>query len=149
MMCCSLLRRYLSLLEIIIMLTSHWPKSPWPKCPWPKCPGRNVRAPLQPNFYMYTSSKTGVYRGYGFIYFFVILALYHGSLVVRKLAFCIWENKDAVTAKLISTFVFATQIVKSLYFLNTKFQASSHLLWLYSPVCVGPSRKPQRPVFLQ
>ena len=29
-----------------------------------------------------------------------------------------------------------------MYFLNPKFQASSHLLWLYSPVCVGPGRKP-------
>ena len=53
----------------------------------------------------------------------------------------------AVTAKLISAFVFATCIVQSLYFLNPKFQASSHLLWLYSPVCVGPGRKPRRPVF--
>ena len=49
----------------------------------------------------------------------------------------------AVTAKLISAFVFATQIVQSLYFLNPKFQASRHLLWLYSPVCVGPGRKPE------
>ena len=49
-----------------------------------------------------------------------------------------------VTAKLISAFVFATQIVQSLYFLlNLKFQASSHLLLLYSPVCVGPGRKPE------
>ena len=48
----------------------------------------------------------------------------------------------AVTAKLISTFVFATQIVQSLYFLNPNFQASSYLVWLYSPVCVGPGRKP-------
>ena len=32
------------------------------------------------------------------------------------------------------TFVFVTRIV--------------HLLWLRSPVCVGPSRKPQRPGFL-
>ena len=55
----------------------------------------------------------------------------------------------AVTAKLISAFVFATRIVQSLYFLNTKFQASSHLLWLYSPVCVGPGRKLRRPVFSQ
>ena len=47
--------------------------------------------------------------------------------------FCICENKDAVTAKLISAFVFATPIVQSLYFLIPKFQASSHLLWLYSP----------------
>ena len=53
----------------------------------------------------------------------------------------------AVTAKLISAFVFATRIVQFLPFLNTKFQVSSHLLWLYSPVCVGPGRKPRRPVF--
>ena len=53
----------------------------------------------------------------------------------------------AVTAQLISAFVFATQIVQSPYFLNPKFQASSHLLWLYSPVCVGAGRKPRRPVF--
>ena len=49
----------------------------------------------------------------------------------------------AVTAKLISAFVFATRIVQSLFFLNLKFQASSHFLWLYSPVCVGPGRKPE------
>ena len=59
------------------------------------------------------------------------------------------EISFAVTAKLISAFVFATWIVQSLYFLNPKFQASSHLLRLYSPVCVGPGRKPQRPVFSQ
>ena len=33
----------------------------------------------------------------------------------------------AVTAKLISAFVFATWKVQYLFFLNTKFQASSHL----------------------
>ena len=44
----------------------------------------------------------------------------------------------AVTAKLISIFVFATQIVKFLYFLNPKFPASSHLLCLYNLVCFGP-----------
>ena len=72
------------------------------------------------------------------------------SRVVRKPAFCIGETKTqisfAVTVKLISAFVFATQIVQSLYFLNPKFQASSHLLLPYSPVCVGPGRKPRRPV---
>ena len=82
----------------------------------------------------------------------------HTSRVVRKPAFCICENKDAdqlrgnsfaVTAKLISAFVFATRIVQTLFFLNPKFQASSHLLWLYSPVCVGPGRKPQTPDFSQ
>ena len=55
----------------------------------------------------------------------------------------------AVTAKLISAFVFTTWIVQSLYFLNPKFQAASHLLWLYSPVCVGPGSEPQRPIFSQ
>ena len=53
----------------------------------------------------------------------------------------------AVTAKLISAFVFATWIVHFLFFLNPKFQASNHLLWLHSPVCVEPGRKSWRPVF--
>ena len=75
------------------------------------------------------------------------------SLVMRKPAFCICENKDADqlcgnrkadTAKLISAFVFATQIIQSIYYLNSKFQASSHLLWLYSLVSVGQGRKPER-----
>ena len=35
------------------------------------------------------------------------------------------------------------------YYLNPKFQASSHLVWMYSPVCVGPGRKPRRPIFSQ
>ena len=76
---------------------------------------------------------------------------------MRKPAFCICENKDAnqlrgsfaVAAKLISASVFAIRIVLSPFFLKTKFQASSHLVWLYSPVCVGPGRKPRRPVFSQ
>ena len=55
----------------------------------------------------------------------------------------------AVTVKLISAFVFATWKVQSLYFLNPKFQASSHLLRLYSLVCVEPGRNPRRPVFSQ
>ena len=48
----------------------------------------------------------------------------------------------AVTAKLISAFVFVTRTVQFLYFLNPKFPVSRHLLCLYSPVCVGPVRKP-------
>ena len=63
---------------------------------------------------------------------------------VRKPDFCICENKDADQ---ISAFVFAAWIVPSLCFLNPKYQVCSHLLWLYSPVCVGPGRKPWRPVF--
>ena len=37
------------------------------------------------------------------------------------------QTSFAVTAKLISAFVFATWIVQYLFFLNTKFQDSSHL----------------------
>ena len=70
---------------------------------------------------------------------------------MRKPAFCICKNKAADQLcgnwKLISVFVFATRIVQSLYFLNPKFEASSNLLWLYSPVCVGPGQKPRSQVF--
>ena len=71
--------------------------------------------------------------------------------VMRKPFFAYAKTKTqisfAVTAKLISAFVFATQIIQSLYFLHPKFQACRHLLWLYSPVYVRPGRKPRRPVF--
>ena len=53
----------------------------------------------------------------------------------------------AVTAKLISAFVFTTRIVQFLLFLNPKFQASSLLLLLYRSVRVRPDRKPRRPVY--
>ena len=82
----------------------------------------------------------------------------HMSLVVRKPAFCICEYQDADQLRgnrqadqplcfryTDSTIPFATlsdTVVQSLYFLNSKFQAFSHLLWLYSLVCVGPGRKP-------
>ena len=36
----------------------------------------------------------------------------------------------AVTTQLVSAFAFTIWIVRSHYFLNLKFQASSHLLWL-------------------
>ena len=58
------------------------------------------------------------------------------------------ENKDAdqlrgnSKEKQISAFVFATQIVQFLFYLNPKCQASSSFLCLYRPVCVGPIRKP-------
>ena len=45
----------------------------------------------------------------------------------------------AVTPKVISAFVFATRIVQSHYFLNTK----SHLLSQLSAVCDGPGGKPK------
>ena len=66
---------------------------------------------------------------------------------MRNPAFCIYENKDA-TAKLISAFVFATRIVQSLYYLNPKVQASRHIQWLYSPVCVRPVGNPDAALVL-
>ena len=48
----------------------------------------------------------------------------------------------AVTAQVISAFVFATRIVQFLFFLNPKFQACTQLLWLHRPVCVGHGWKP-------
>ena len=72
---------------------------------------------------------------------------------MRKPAFCIWEIKDADQLRgnreADQRLCFATRTVQSLYFLNLKFQASSHLLWPHSPVCVGPGWKPQKPVFSQ
>ena len=46
-------------------------------------------------------------------------------------------------------FHYTDSTILLLLLLNPKFQASSHLLWLYSPVCVGHGRKPRRPVFSQ
>ena len=71
------------------------------------------------------------------------------SRAMRKLNFCLCENKGAdqlrsnCEAELISAFVFATWIIQSLFFLNSKFQASSHLQWLHRPVCVRPGRDPE------
>ena len=56
------------------------------------------------------------------------------SRPMGKPRICIGENKGA--------FVFATRIVQFLLYLTPKFQASSLLLCLYRPVCVGPVRKP-------
>ena len=75
------------------------------------------------------------------------------SLFMRKPFFAYAKTKTqisfTVTTKLISAFVFATRIVQFLYFLSVKFQASSHLQQLHSPVCVRPGRKPRRPVYSQ
>ena len=70
---------------------------------------------------------------------------------MRKPAFCICENKDADQLRgnreADQHLCFRYTDIQSLFFLKPKFQASSHLLWLYSPVCVGPGQKPRRPVF--
>ena len=59
-----------------------------------------------------------------------------------KPTICIGENKDADQLRGVSAFVLAAGIVQFLFYLNPKFQASSLLLCLYSPVCVGPVWKP-------
>ena len=51
-------------------------------------------------------------------------------------------QKDADQLREYRAFVFAKRIVHFLFFLNLKFHASSLLLRLYSPICVGPVRKP-------
>ena len=68
------------------------------------------------------------------------------SHVMRKPTFCICKNKDVDQLcgnREADQRLFATQIEQSLFFLNPKFQASSHLLQLYSLICVGPGRKPE------
>ena len=73
---------------------------------------------------------------------------------MRKPAFRICKNKDAgqlrsncaADQRLCFRYI---RIVQSIYYLNPKFQAHSHLLWLFSPVCVEPGRKPRRPFFSQ
>ena len=70
---------------------------------------------------------------------------------MKKTDFCICENKDAYQLRGNRTtdqrLCFATQIEQSLYLLNPKFQALSHILWLDSLVCVGPGQKHRGPVF--
>ena len=96
--------------------------------------------------YILPSSKTA----------FLLNAMPHQyDLVIRKplenQIFAYAKTKTqisfAVTAKLISAFVFATWIVQSLFYFYPKFQASSHLLRLYRPVCLKPGWKPRRPFF--
>ena len=49
--------------------------------------------------------------------------------------FCIFESNCG--------FVFATQIVQYLFFLNLTYQASYYFLWPYRPTCVRPGRIPE------
>ena len=69
------------------------------------------------------------------------------SRVLRKPAFRICENRDADQLRGNREADQRLWIVQTFYFLDPKFQASSHLLSLYSLVCVGPGRKPRRPGF--
>ena len=96
-------------------------------------PGRKPRRPV--------FSQRGSFQGSVSVVIFCCLSFAYAK-TKPQISF-------AVTANLISAFVFTTQILQSLYFLNPRFQASSHLQWLYSLVCVGPGRRPRRPVFSQ
>ena len=73
---------------------------------------------------------------------------FYMSSIIRKPAFCICENQAVDQLHGNSP---ADQRLCFHYishpFLNLKFQASSHLLWQYSLVCVGPGQKPCRHVF--
>ena len=63
------------------------------------------------------------------------------SPVIKKGVFCICENKDAVTAKLISTFVSATRLERFIYFLNSKISS-------LFPSSVGPGQETPNTGFL-
>ena len=71
------------------------------------------------------------------------------SRIMRKADFRICQNKDA--DQLHTDQCLCLRYMDSTIPLLSKseFLTSSHLLWLYSPVCFGHGRKPQRPVFSQ
>ena len=93
-------------------------------------------------------------RSHDVTYLFWHTCWNHMSLVMRKPTFCICENKDAdqlrgnreADRRLCFCYNDSTIPLLPKY---QKFQASSHILWVYSLVCVGTGRKPQRQVFSQ
>ena len=75
------------------------------------------------------------------------------SRVMRKPAFCICQNKNADQLRddreADQRLCFCYTDSKIPLLPKSEIQDSNHLLCLYSPVCVGPGRKPRRPVFSQ
>ena len=65
------------------------------------------------------------------------------SLIMRKSAFC---NCPA-DQRLCFPYTDYRYTIPLIH--KSKCQAFSHLLWLYSSVCVGLGRKPRRPIFSQ
>ena len=98
------------------------------------------------NFYQVLRSGTKIF-GIGTLLFMIL----HLTCILRKPAFAYAKTKAliscAVTAQLISAFVFAVLKVQTLFFLKNEISSSRHLLCLYSLVCVGLGRKLQRLVF--
>ena len=81
-----------------------------------------------------------------------LFKLHYLSLVMRKPAFCICENKDAdqLRSSCAADQCLCFCYMDSTMTLLSKSKISSlKLLWLCSLVCVGPGRKPRRPVFSQ
>ena len=78
------------------------------------------------------------------------ICTYNMNHVMRKPDSCICENKDAdqlrgtcnreADQRLCFRYIDSTIHLLPKY----EFQTSSHLQGLYSPVCVGPGRKPER-----
>ena len=68
---------------------------------------------------------------------------------MRKPVFCICENKDAnqVRGNREADQCLCFRFLESKVPLLPKYEIS--ILWLYSPVCVGPGRNPRRQVFSQ
>ena len=74
---------------------------------------------------------------------------YKLSNVIIKHVFAYAKTKAEISCTLTAhPLCFPLIDVQSLLFPNSKFQASSHLLSLYSLVCVGPGRKLCGQVFL-
>ena len=100
------------------------------------------------------STQIQVKYMYHIVWLFIILLFCqsHLSRVARKPDFCIGENKGADQLCGFHTldqrlcFVFAAYTDTFIY-LHPNFQASSHLLWLYSKAGVRPRLKPRRQVF--
>ena len=69
---------------------------------------------------------------------------------MRKPATCIYENKDAdqLRGNPEADQRLCFRYTDSTIPLPLKSEISSLLLWLYSPVCVGPGRKPRKTGFL-
>ena len=68
---------------------------------------------------------------------------------MRKPDFCICENKDADQLRSAAGQRLCFRYIDSTIPLLPKSEILLRALFLYSPVCVGPGRKPRRPVFSQ
>ena len=74
----------------------------------------------------------------------------HLSRVTGTPAFCECKNKgaDQLRSNCTANQHLCIRYMDSTNPLLAKSEISSHLLWLYSPLCVGPGRKPQKTAFL-